>query len=154
MKNRLCVIAMLALGGAVGCDGGAGPAMPPFNPFGNDPSNVSSEPAGGSNETPPSSGGGQTIAQLCATDCARIAAACPSAASPNCLSSCDAEPQTYPACISQVQAFLECYTTAAISCTTTYGTSTSTSVSGCTAAEQALVSCINPGTTVSTSGAS
>jgi hypothetical protein len=148
----LCVIAMLALGGAVvGCDGGAGPATPPFNPFGNDPSNASPEPAGGSNETPPSSGGGQSIAQLCATDCARVAAACPSAASPNCLSGCDAEPQTYPACMSQLLAFLECYTTATISCSTTYGTS---SASGCTAVEQALVSCVSPGATVSTGGVS
>jgi hypothetical protein len=152
MKMRLCVIAVLALGGAVvGCDGGAGPAIPPFDPFGNDPSNASPEPTGGSDQTPPSSGGGQTIAQLCSTDCARIAAACPTAAASNCLSSCEAEPQMYPACVSQVLAFLECYTTATISCSTTYGTST---VSGCTAAEQALGSCINPGATVSTNGAS
>jgi hypothetical protein len=149
MKMRLCVIAMLALGGAVvGCSGGGGPATPPFDPFGNDPSNASLDPAGGSNEMPPSSGGGQTIAQLCSTDCARVAAACPTTASSNCVSSCDAEPQTYPACVPQVQAFLECYATATITCSTTSGTS----ASGCTAVEQALVSCINPGATVSTGG--
>jgi hypothetical protein len=150
MKMRLVVMAVLALGGAViGCGSGSGPATPPFSPFGNDPSNASAEPAGGSIETPAgSSGGGQSIEQLCATDCARVAAACPTSTSSTCVSSCAAEINAYPSCTSQLRAFLECYATATISCMASYGAS----ASGCTATEQSLVSCISPGSMVSTGG--
>ena len=45
----------LALCGAMlafGCSSGTGPATPPFDPFGTDPSGSSSEPSGASNEAP------------------------------------------------------------------------------------------------------
>lgn len=138
---RVLVIAVLVLGGAgLGCGDGAGPAMPPFGPFGNDPSNAVSEPPGGAVETPPSSGGGQSIAQLCATDCARIAAACPPAADAGCVSGCEAEPQMYPACTAQLQDFLTCYESATLTCN-----GTSAEATGCTGAAQVLLSCLSPG---------
>ena len=138
---RVLVIAALVMGAAaLGCGDGAGPAMPPFAPFGNDPSNTVSEPPGGVVETPPSSGGGQSTAQLCATDCARIAAACPAAAMANCVSGCEAEPQMYPGCTAQLQAFLTCYESATLTCN-----GTSVEATGCTGAAQTLLDCLTAG---------
>jgi len=144
---RLLVASVVALGTAVvaasGCGGGAGPATPPFSPFGVDPSIGSTEPAGGSNEAPPPSGGSQqSIEQLCAAACARISLACPSAAGPTCISGCVAEPATVPACVSQVQAFLACISTAPLTCSS-YGTF---DAPACMTVEVAVADCVNPGT--------
>ena len=141
MTMRLLVIAVLALGGAViGCGSGAGPAMPPFSAFGVEPSGSSPEPAGGANETP-SSGSQQSIGQLCAVDCARVAAVCQSTASTTCLSSCEADSSEYPACRAQEQAFLTCYATATLTCN---GDGT-VQATACAAAQQALLGCLSPG---------
>jgi hypothetical protein len=139
------VTASLALGGALlisGCGGGSGPATAPFNPFGSDPSGGSSEPTGASNEGPSGPG---TIADLCATDCVRVASACPSAAGSNCVASCEAESMAYPACTAQVQAYLACISTAAINC----AGNGSLDASACAESRLALTACSNPGTTVS-----
>src|SRR5512146_3516434 len=99
MKSLLTVT--LALGGALlvaGCGGGGGPASPTFDPFGSESSGASSESSGASTEGP---GGKDAIANLCATDCARIKAVCPSAAGSNCVASCQAELVAYPACTVQ-----------------------------------------------------
>ncbi len=135
------VIACALLAGtgfASGCSGGgAGPAAPTFDPFG-------TEPAGGVDETPPSSGGGgqgQTIAQLCATDCSRIAQACPSAAAYDCASSCAAGAQMYPNCEALYQSFLACVATAALTCTSTG----SVQISACEAATYAYETCVTAG---------
>jgi hypothetical protein len=138
------VIAALAFGVASlvsGCgSGGGGPASPAFDPFGSEPAGASSEPAGASGEGTP--GGTAAIAELCATDCGRIMAACPSAAGTNCVASCEASFLAYPACAASVEAYLSCIASIAIICTP-YG---SLDVSACQASQLAAQQCINPGT--------
>jgi hypothetical protein len=142
---RFLVIAAVALAGAVaGCGTGAGPATPSFNPFGNEPSGASVESSGTSNEAPPQSGSGQqTLAQLCATDCAHISAVCPDAAGVNCSSSCAGEEAMYPACFAQLQAFFECYSTASLTCN-----GSDVEATECTAAANAVESCVDPASSV------
>ena len=143
MKGQ--VAAILVLGAAMigsGCDGGGnGPASPPFDPFGNEPSGASSESSGSSTEGP---GASDTIAALCATDCTRITSACPSAAGANCVGSCEASFQEYPSCTSQAQAYLECLANTAIVCSG----GGSIDVSACVQFVDALDSCVHPGSGV------
>jgi hypothetical protein len=135
------VIAALAFGVASlvsGCgSGGGGPASPAFDPFGSEPTGASSEPTGTSPEGSP--GGTAVIAELCATDCARIMAACPSAAGTNCVASCEASFLSYPACAASVQAYLSCISSIAIICSP-YG---SLDVSACQASQIAAQNCLN-----------
>ena len=144
---RLLVTIVLALGGAIvvsGCGGGAGPATPPFNPFGVDSPGSTTEAQGGStNETPPPTGG-QSLAQLCATACAEIGTACPMAAGTNCTSSCVNAPAMNPTCAAEFEAFLVCITTTPITCSS-YGSS-SIDAPACTALEETVASCLNAGT--------
>jgi hypothetical protein len=108
--------APLALGCALlvaGCGGGGGPASPTFDPFGSESSGAASESSGASTE---GLGGKEAVADLCATDCARIQSGCPSAAGSNCVASCQAELAAYPACTVQAQQYLECIATIAIVC--------------------------------------
>lgn len=132
------VITAVALWGATilaGCNGGAGPATG-FDPFGTDPSGATSEPPGGSSEMPSSGGQGSSIAQLCSTVCARIVAACPSYASTTCTASCTESPTQYPSCVTELQAFLNCVSTAQITCS-----NGSVQVPGCESQTLAFANC-------------
>jgi hypothetical protein len=148
---RLLVTGLLVVGAAIvasGCDGGAGPVTPPFSPFGTDPSGSTTEPAGGSNEPASGGGGSQTIAQLCATDCARAAATCPTSGASDCVSSCGAVPAMYPGCVPQIQAYFACIATASLTCSS----SGSVDATGCMNAEQLVLDCIGSGTSVTSTG--
>lgn len=147
---RSFATAGLALCGALlvfGCSSGTGPATPPFNPFGTDPSGSSSEPSGASNEAPPAAGG-QTISSLCSLVCGRFEAACPATTMTNCAGSCSMDAVTYPNCVPELQAFLDCAESGAITCTS----SGAVSISACTSTEVAFANCLQssaPGTAAS-----
>jgi len=135
------VIAACAFGVASlvsGCgSGGGGPASPAFDPFGSEPAGATSEPTGASGEGSP--GGATAIAELCATDCGRIMASCPSAAGTNCVASCEASFTAYPACAASAEAYLSCISTTAIVCTS-YG---SLDLSACQGSQLAAQACVN-----------
>jgi hypothetical protein len=123
-----------------GCSGGAGPATPPFSPFGSEPSGGSSEPSGASNEMP--GGTGQpSLDTLCAEVCARFGEACPSTAMTNCAGSCSADATQYPSCLADLRAFLVCADTAAITCSS----SGSLGIDSCGSSETALSNCLAAG---------
>ena len=135
------VTASLTLGGAIllsGCGGGAGPASPPFDPFG------SSEPTGSSAEKPGTPDEGSAAAAaidtLCAVACGRITAACPYPPGNNCVVSCESEFLAYPACVAQGQMYLSCISETPISCSG-YG---SLDLPACRGFELVFQHCIEP----------
>lgn len=142
MKPMLIAGALAAWAAvASGCSSGdVGPATSPILPFGTEPTaSTGPEPTVGGAEGPPGRGG-QTIAQLCAIDCARIDAACPGSAGSNCVTSCSSVPSSAAGCTAQFQAYLACVSTAPLSCITG-----SVQISSCETAQIAVSSCANQG---------
>jgi hypothetical protein len=118
MRPLLFVCAGIAWAAAAGgCGSGtAGPASPPFDPFGNETITKTGDEPVVSGIDPGPGNGGQSIAQLCAIDCVRIEAACPGGAGDTCVSSCSAVPSRYPQCTTEAQAYLACVATAPLGC--------------------------------------
>jgi hypothetical protein len=108
MKSLFIAFAAVACTvAASGCTSGdLGTARSPIDPFGTEPATSGGEPAGGNTDT---------IAQLCATACAHIQAACPGAAGgTECASDCAS---SAPAgCEVQFRAFVQCLASAQITC--------------------------------------
>ncbi len=129
-----------------GCDGGTGTATG-FNPFGTDPSGATSEPTGSTSEMPTPGGQGSSIAQLCASVCGKVAAACPTSASPTCAASCSQSPTQFPNCVTELQAFLSCVSAAQITCA-----SNGVEIPTCNNQTLALADCEGYGTAGTTQG--
>jgi len=129
---------------ACGCSSGGatGPAAPPFDPFGIDtaPPTGAEPTISGTDEQP--GNGGQSIPQLCATICARIAAtACAGNAGSDCVGSCNAAVASVPSgCKTQFQAYLVCLSTAQLVCDTG-----NLSAPSCSGAVLAVNNCVNQG---------
>jgi len=95
--------------GAAGCDGGAGPASPPFDPIGG------TEPTAGGGDSP--GGAGASLPELCAQACANILAACPSLPSgTDCAAQCVTAAADAPACASVFKSFVACLATTTLVC--------------------------------------
>jgi hypothetical protein len=133
------VIAALAFGVASlvsGCGGGSGgPASPAFDPFGSEPSGNSGEPSGATGEAPPAK---QSIGDLCVTVCARFEALCPGGTTAYCAGSCAGDATRYPNCVPELQAFLLCADTTALTC----GPSGGVAAESCGNSEVAFESCL------------
>jgi hypothetical protein len=127
---------------ACGCSSGAaGPASPSFDPFGIDPASpTGAEPTISGTDMPPSQGRQQSIAVLCATDCARIEGMCPGTEGPDCASSCSASAAMTPGCDAQIRAFLSCVAGATVICA-----AGGIQVPVCNGAITAVSTCLNQG---------
>jgi hypothetical protein len=149
--KRLIIIVCVSLAGALaagGCNSGpAGTASPPFNPFGTDPApTTGNEPAGGGGiDKPPTMGGG-TIAQLCATVCARFESVCPgSGGGTSCASECASSAP--PGCESLFQSFLACLVSAPLTCS-----NGQLQLDGCVTEISQLNACTGTGTSTGSGG--
>jgi hypothetical protein len=100
---------------------GGGASLPP--PSGTEPSNTGTEPTGGGiepgvsgNDPPPTAGGGETIAQLCAQFCNRAAGACGSGDAAQCAASCTDEITSSGSCQPLYVDALHCLITQPLTC--------------------------------------
>ena len=114
-------------------DGGAGPASPPFDPFGTEPSGSTTiEP-----EAPPAA----TIEQACARACAHVLSLCPAAAGgAECAPECAASITSFPGCEAEFRTFVSCIATAPLTCV-----DTTINAPACDGASLALGNCVEGG---------
>lgn len=128
MKSLLVVCAAVACTvAASGCTSGdLGTATSPIDPFGTEPGSSGGESTGGNADT---------IAELCASACVHIQAACPDAEGADCATDCASSAP--PGCDTQFRAFVRCVSSAQIYCS-----GSSIEVPQCQSAVDAVTNCI------------
>src|SRR5512134_875050 len=106
MRSLFIVCAAVACTLAACMTGDGGPATSPIDPFGTEPASTGNESTGGNSDT---------IAELCATACARIQAACPGAGGgTECAVQCSSAAP--PGCETEFRAFVQCLAGAQVLC--------------------------------------